>query len=56
MERISDDSDEEIISNMIIFLKSTGSREKALMKLAEKMNITVEDVQNKLNDIYDRMN
>lgn len=55
LDMISDEESFEIIQLMIQNLNETESREEALVKVAEQLKISREELKNKLNDIYEQI-
>ena len=55
LDMISDEESFEIIQLMIQNLNETESREDALVKVAEQLKISREELKNKLNDIYEQI-
>lgn len=56
IQSATDSSDQQILEDMIKCLQETGNRESALMKLADEMKISKEELETKLNEIYERLN
>lgn len=55
LDMISDEESFEIIQLMIQNLNETESREEALVKVAEQLKISREELKDKLNDIYEQI-
>ena len=55
LDMISDEESFEIIQLMIQNLNETESREDALVKVAEQLKISREELKDKLNDIYEQI-
>ena len=47
---------QQILEDMVRCLQETGNRESALIKLADEMKISKEELETKLNEIYERLN
>lgn len=56
IQSAADSSDQQILEDMIRCLQETGNRESALIKLADEMKISKEELETELNEIYERLN